>query len=138
MNAPETIAPLFDADLLARARAAAAATQRHIVAELETLTGVEPRQLLQALAQLLDMRVIETADMLALKPAFDRVPLSRAMQRRCVLLRDADASFVGVVTSPFDLDLQTWLAAQANAAIDIRLALPSDLQAYHARMEEST
>ncbi|SKC97815.1 GspE/PulE family protein [Paraburkholderia hospita] len=138
MNAPETIAPLFDADLLARARAAASATQRHIVAELETLTGVEPRQLLQALAQLLDMRVIETADMLALKPAFDRVPLSRAMQRRCVLLRDADASFVGVVTSPFDLDLQTWLAAQANAAIDIRLALPSDLQAYHARMEEST
>ncbi len=138
MNAPETIAPLFDADLLARARAAASATQRHIVAELETLTGVEPRQLLQALAQLLDMRVIETADMLALKPAFDRVPLSRAMQRRCVLLRDADASFVGVVTSSFDLDLQTWLAAQANAAIDIRLALPSDLQAYHARMEEST
>lgn len=138
MNAPETLAPLFDADLLARARAAASATQRHIVAELETLTGVEPRQLLQALAQLLDMRVIETADMLALKPAFDRVPLSRAMQRRCVLLRDADASFVGVVTSPFDLDLQTWLAAQANAAIDIRLALPSDLQAYHARMEEST
>ncbi|MFP3549831.1 GspE/PulE family protein [Paraburkholderia sp. SIMBA_049] len=138
MNAPETLAPLFDADLLARARAAAAATQRHIVAELETLTGVEPRQLLQALAQLLDMRVIETADMLALKPAFDRVPLSRAMQRRCVLLRDADVSFVGVVTSPFDLDLQTWLAAQANAAIDIRLALPSDLQAYHARMEEST
>jgi general secretion pathway protein E len=138
VNAPETIAPLFDADLLARARAAAAATQRHIVAELETLTGVEPRQLLQALAQLLDMRVIETADMLALKPAFDRVPLSRAMQRRCVLLREEDASFVGVVTSPFDLDLQTWLAAQANAAIDIRLALPSDLQAYHARMEEST
>ncbi|AUT65735.1 GspE/PulE family protein [Paraburkholderia terrae] len=138
MNAPETIAPLFDADLLARARAAASATQRHIVAELETLTGVEPRQLLQALAQLLDMRVIETADMLALKPAFDRVPLSRAMQRRCVLLRDADECFIGVVTSPFDLDLQTWLAAQANAAIDIRLALPSDLQAYHARMEEST
>ncbi|BFG79485.1 GspE/PulE family protein [Paraburkholderia terrae] len=138
MNAPENIASLFDADLLARARAAASATQRHVVAELETLTGVEPRQLLQALAQLLDMRVIETADMLALTPAFDRVPLSRAMQRRCVLLRDADASFVGVVTSPFDLDLQTWLAAQANAAIDIRLALPSDLQAYHARMEEST
>ncbi|ALL71069.1 putative GspE-like secretion system X protein (plasmid) [Paraburkholderia caribensis MBA4] len=138
MNAPETIAPLFDADLLARARAASAATQRHIVAELETLTGVEPRQVMQALAQMLDMRVIETADMLTLKPAFERVPLSRAMQRRCVLLRDADASFVGVVTSPFDLDLQTWLAAQANDAIDIRLALPSDLQAYHARMEEST
>jgi general secretion pathway protein E len=138
MNAPETIAPLFDAALLARARAAAAATQRHLVVELEALTGAEPRQLLQALAQMLDMRVIETADMLALKPAFDRVPLSRAMQRRCVLLRDEAGRCIGVVTNPFDLDLQTWLAAQAGAAIDIRLALPSDLQAYHARMEEST
>jgi general secretion pathway protein E len=138
MTARETVTPLLDAELLARARAVSAATQRHIVAELEALTGVEPRQLLDALAQRLDMRVIETADMLALKPAFDRVPLSRAMQRRCVLLREADGVFVGVVTSPFDLDLQTWLGAQAGAAIDIRLALPSDLQAYHTRMEEST
>jgi general secretion pathway protein E len=138
MTARESIAPLLDAELLARVRAAASATQRHIVAELEALTGIEPRQVLQALAQLLDMRVIETADMLALKPAFDRVPLSRAMQRRCVLLRDDDERFVGVVTSPFDLDLQTWLAAQAGASIDIRLTPPSDLQAYHARMEEST
>ncbi len=55
-----------------------------------------------------------------------------------MLLRDAGESYVGVVTSPFDLDLQTWLAAQAGTAIDIRLALPSELQAYHARMEEST
>ncbi|CAG9231622.1 Type II/IV secretion system protein [Paraburkholderia sabiae] len=138
MTARESIAPLLDAELLARARAAASATQRHIVAELEALTGIEPRLVLQALARLLDMRVIETSDMLALKPAFDRVPLSRAMQRRCVLLRDDDERFVGVVTSPFDLDLQTWLAAQAGASIDIRLTLPSDLQAYHARMEEST
>lgn len=138
MTARDHIEPLLDAALLARARAAAAATQRHLVVELEALTGIEPRQLLQALAQLLDMRVIETADMLTLQPAFDRVPLSRAMQRRCVLLRDAGESYVGVVTSPFDLDLQTWLAAQAGTAIDIRLALPSDLQAYHARMEEST
>jgi len=138
MTARESIAPLLDAELLARARAAASATQRHIVAELEALTGIEPRLVLQALARLLDMRVIETSDMLALKPAFDRVPLSRAMQRRCVLLRDDDERFVGVVTSPFDLDLQTWLAAQAGASIDICLTLPSDLQAYHARMEEST
>ena len=138
MTARESIAPLLDAELLARARAAASATQRHIVAELEALTGIEPRLVLRALARLLDMRVIETSDMLALKPAFDRVPLSRAMQRRCVLLRDDDERFVGVVTSPFDLDLQTWLAAQAGASIDICLTLPSDLQAYHARMEEST
>ncbi len=137
MNAPQTLEPLFDADLFARARAAAAASQRHVMVELEALTGIEPRELLRALAQKLAMRVIETADMLALRPAFDRVPLSRAMQRRCALLRDPDGALIGVLTSPFDLDLQTWLASQAGAEIDIRLTLPSDLQAYHTRMEES-
>jgi general secretion pathway protein E len=153
----------LDAELLARARAAAAATQRHLIVELEALTGAEPRDLLQALAQQLAMRVIGTPAMLALQPAFDRVPLSRAMQRRCALLRKvndaanhaasdaandaannaandlpaAGAELIGVVTSPFDLDLQTWLTAQAGTAIDICLTLPSDLQAYHTRMEES-
>ncbi|CAE6857019.1 type II/IV secretion system protein [Paraburkholderia aspalathi] len=137
MTIRETIPPQLDSELLARARASALATQRHIVAELEALTGMEPRQLLQALAQQFAMHVIETAGMLALKPAFDRVPLSRAMQRRCALLRGPDDAFVGVLTSPFDLDLQTWLAAQAGTAIDMQLALPSDLHAYHTRMEES-
>jgi general secretion pathway protein E len=128
---------VLDAELLSRARAVASATQRHLLVELEALTGTEPRQLLQALAQQLAMRVIETAEMLALQPAFDRVPLSRAMQRRCALLRESGGALVGVVSSPFDLDLQTWLTSQAGAAIDVRLALPSDLQAYHIRMEES-
>jgi general secretion pathway protein E len=149
----------LDAELLARARAAASATQRHLIVELEALTGSEPRELLQTLAQQLAMQVIETPAMLAMQPAFDRVPLSRAMQRRCALLRDVDntvkhaaqnlpedandrvaslgGTLIGVVTSPFDLDLQTWLAAQAGGPIEIRVTLPSDLQAYHTRMEES-
>jgi general secretion pathway protein E len=124
--------------LLVRARAAAAATQRHLVEELQALTGAEPFELLSALARQLAMPVIETAGMLALTPAFDRVPLSRAMQRRCALLRETDGALVGVVTSPFDLDLQTWLGAQAGAAVEMRLALAGDLLAYHTRMEEST
>ncbi|CAE6970009.1 hypothetical protein R69608_07301 [Paraburkholderia nemoris] len=137
MTVQETTAPLFDADLLVRARTAAAATQRHLLVELEALTGADPRELMQALAQRVTMRVIETAEMLTLQPAFDRVPLSRAMQRRCALLRDTDGGLIGVLTSPFDLDLQTWLGAQAGALIDVRLTLPSDLQAYHTRMEKS-
>ncbi|BCG02467.1 type II secretion system ATPase PulE (plasmid) [Paraburkholderia sp. PGU19] len=132
------LTPLFDADLLFRARATAAATQRHLIEELHVLTGAEPFELLCALATQLAMPVIETAGMLALAPAFDRVPLPRAMQRRCALLRDADATLVGVVTNPFDLDLQIWLTTRAGAAVEIRLALHGDLLAYHTRMEETT
>lgn len=129
--------PTIDPALLVKARSAAAASQRHVLVELEALTGTEPRELAQALARQLAMRVIETPAMLAMEAAFDRVPLSRAMQRRCALLREPSGALVGVLTNPFDLDLRTWLLTQAGEAIDVRLALPSDLQAYHTRMEES-
>jgi general secretion pathway protein E len=137
LSTHEPLAPPFDAALLSRARAQAAVSRQHIVTELEVITGLEPRQVLQELAQILAMRVIETPEMLAFKPAFDRVPLSRAMQRHCALLRDERDRPVGVTTNPFDLDLQTWLDAQAGATVDMRLALPSDLHAYHSRMKES-
>ncbi|RDU98403.1 GspE/PulE family protein [Trinickia dinghuensis] len=137
MNLQATTPLVLDAALLSRARAAASASQRHIFAELEVLTGVEPRELLRALAQRLAMDVIETPEMLRLQPVFDRVSLARAMQRRCALLRDPSGNLIGVSTDPFDLDLRTWLATRANAAVDLRLALASDLQAYHTRMEES-
>lgn len=137
MNVQATTALVLDSQLLSQARIAASASQRHIFAELEVLTGAEPRELLRALAQRLAMDVIETPEMLRLQPVFDRVSLARAMQRRCALLRDHGGNLIGVSTDPFDLDLRTWLATQANAAIDLRLALASDLQAYHTRMEES-
>ncbi|RKP46472.1 GspE/PulE family protein [Trinickia fusca] len=137
MKTQATTPLVLDAALLSQARAAATASQRHVFAELEALTGAEPRELLRALAQLLAMHVIETPEMLGLQPAFDRVSLARAMQRRCALLRDPSGRVIGVATDPFDLDLRTWLATQATSAIEVRLALVSDLQAYHTRMEES-
>jgi len=127
----------IDTALLAQARAASSASQRHVLLELEALTGIEPRALVRMLARQLAMSTIETPQMLEMEPLFDRVPLSRAMQRRCALLREPGGALIAVLTDPFDLDLRTWLATRAGAAVDVRFALPSDLQAYHARMEES-
>ncbi|MGG1945573.1 GspE/PulE family protein [Trinickia sp. NRRL B-1857] len=76
--------------------------------------------------------------MLRLAPVFGRVSLSHGMQRRCALLREPGGTLIGVSTDPFDVDLHTWLVTRANAAVDVRLALLPDLQAYHIRMEEST
>jgi general secretion pathway protein E len=138
MIAPAKIQPTaVDAALLAQARAASTASQRHVLLELEALTSIEPRTLVRMLAHRLAMSVIETQQMLEMEAVFDRVPLPRAMQRRCALLREPSGGLIAVLTDPFDLDLRTWLAAQAGASVDVRLALPSDLQAYHSRMEES-
>jgi general secretion pathway protein E len=133
-------APL-DADLLARARTQSRQSQRTLVAELEALSGLEPRAIVRALAEPFGLAVMETAEMLGQLPAFDLLPLAQAMSRRCVLLRDGAGLVTGVIADPFDIDQQTWLAALARATagapLHTCLALQADIQAYLSRQEES-
>ena len=131
----------IDAAMLARARARREQTKRTLVDELEALTGIEPRVAVRELAKPFGLPVVETADMLALAPAFDLLPLSQAMARHCVLLRGAGNVAVGVIADPFDLDLQTWLSTHARATphapLKLVLALQADIQAYLSKQEES-
>jgi len=129
--------PALDNALLQRARTLAQQSQRSLLTELEALTGTEQRQLVRSLAQPFGLAVVETADMLALSPAFDLLPLSKAMQRHCVLLRMIDGQVMGVIADPFDSDLQTWLEAHAKIPVQYRLALQADIQAYLSKQEES-
>jgi general secretion pathway protein E len=111
------------------------------VAELEAITGLEPRQLVQALAEPFDLTVMETAEMLSQSPAFDLLPLAQALARHCVLLRCPEGSLTGVIADPFDVDKQTWLSALAGATpskpLHVRLALQADIQAYLSKQEET-
>jgi general secretion pathway protein E len=128
-------------ELIERARGHSRQTQRPIMVELESICDVEPRQLVQVLAELFDVRVIETADMFGQTPALDLLPLAQALSRHCVLLRDVDDQLSGVLADPFDLDLQTWMSAKAGATsarpLQMRLALKADIQAYLSKQEES-
>ncbi|QBE67102.1 type II/IV secretion system protein [Pseudoduganella lutea] len=130
----------LDHALLARARAAQAVSKRTLVEELESLTGMEPRLVVRALALPFGLAVLETVEMLAFTPAFDLLPLSQAMAKKCVLLRTHEGMVTGVIADPFDLDLQTWLSAQARATphapLQVRLALQSDIAAYLSKQEE--
>ena len=138
---PASPVPALDTALVARARHLRRQSKRTLVEELEALSGMEPRLVVQALAQPFGMTVLETVDMLSFVPAFDLLPLSQAMARYCVLLRGFDGVVVGVIADPFDLDLQTWLGTQARATphapLPVRLALQADIQAYLSKQEES-
>jgi general secretion pathway protein E len=127
----------LDAELLGKARALAAQSRRTIMAEIETLTGAGPRQVVQAVAALLGMPVAETAQMYTWTPAFDLLPLPRAMQRHCVLLQSHESTLIGVIADPFDTDLQTWIETQAGTRIAFHVALQADIQAYLSKQEES-
>jgi general secretion pathway protein E len=127
--------------MLALARTQSTLSQRSLVDELHTLSGDEPRVIVRALAASVGMAVAETAEMLALRPAFDLLPLSAALLRHCVLLRGPGEQVIGVISDPFDLDLQTWLTSRANASarqpLQTLLALRSDIQAYLSKQVES-
>ncbi|MFS2019681.1 GspE/PulE family protein [Massilia sp. CT11-108] len=138
MNAPEAI---LDAALLARARAQSRQSRRSLVEELQGLSGLEPREIVRLLAEPFGLATMETPEMFGQQPAFDLLPLAQALARHCVLLRDDAKHLTGVIADPFDLDLQTWLQAQAGATaaspLHLRLALQSDIQAYLGKQEES-
>jgi general secretion pathway protein E len=131
----------IDDAMLVRAREQSLRSQHSLVDVLERLINLEPRLIVQALALPLGLTVVETIDMLGYTPAFDLLPLSQALARHCVLLRDANQDVIGVIADPFDLDLQTWLAHHAKAdarhPLQTRLALQADIQAYLSKQEES-
>ncbi|MDQ8021032.1 MAG: GspE/PulE family protein [Moraxellaceae bacterium] len=137
MNARDTrITP----EQLTAARKAAGMSGRSVMTELELATGLDSRELLHALAASLRYAVMETAEMLDSLPAFDMLPLARAQQRNCLLLRLPDGAagrLTGVVSDPFDSDLQVWLDNLTGRSLEYRLALPADIQAYLSKQEEN-
>lgn len=136
MNAPLSPPPSLNEAQLQQARAQAARLGTPLLDALSQLLGSDARATLAALADWLKLAQIETAAMLALQPAFELLPLARAQQRGCALLRDADG-LLAVIGDPFDADLPIWLESQAGQPLRYRLALPADIHAWLSRQEES-
>ena len=94
------------------------------------------------LAQSFQMPYWETQTMAGLPPAFDRLPLARAQQRGCVLLRGAlpDAAgthtgHVAVISDPYRTDLMAHLEHLAGGPVAYALATPADIHAYLNQQE---
>ena len=120
--------------ILQQARQQAARSHLGILAELETLLQTDARSIVREVATLFRLPIIGTAQMLALTPAFDLLPLPRALQKRCAICRrqdvagakaetntetetetDSNPHLVAIIVDPFDADLQIWLEAQVQA-----------------------
>jgi len=129
MNAPGL--PPLGAELLGQLRSGRGAAIR----TLARATDVSEREAAARLADALAMPCLETSELKRRQPAFDRLPLARAQQRRAVLLHalapdDGDAAYVAVLPDPFDRDLQRQLEAWADAPVRLALATPDDIHAY--------
>lgn len=137
MNTSSPI-PSLDSELICKARDLVRQSPRSMISALQTTTGMGGRDIVALLGSHLNWPVVETADMNAAKPAFDLLPLVKALQRGAVLFRSTTGDLWGVVADPFDADLQIWLDAHASGPLQFRLAVAEDIRAYLARQEEST
>lgn len=75
-----------------------------------------------------------------LSPAFDRLSLTDAIARQCVLFREdiKKQRYIGVISDPMDGKLQRWAEARADGPVIWHLALAEDLDAWFNRQAEST
>ena len=100
----------------------------HLIAELESLTGITPDELLLDLAQCFALSVATIQDMQAWLPAFEILPLAKAIRQGAILFHGKEG-LIGVISDPYDGDKQQWLASLASLPLSLHLATDKDIQA---------
>jgi len=124
--------------LAALANRAGAGPRQPPIAAMVAELGVDERQAARDLAAAFAMPCWETEEMAGLAPAFDRLPLAKAQQQGCVLLRAGAGTsepYVGVVSDPFDAGLIAQFEHWAESPVGIVLATPADIHAYLNQQE---
>jgi len=130
-------------NVLTEARISAQKTGNHFMAELQRLTAIAPDELLLKLAECFALNAASIHDMQGWTPAFEILPLAKAMRQGVMLFHGKDG-LVGAITDPYDGDKQQWLASLAPLPISFHLATERDIQAMlrlaegQARAIEST
>lgn len=123
-----SLSPLLRMQDIQAARQLAVSTARTIPAVLAETLECAPREAMRRLAEALHYPFLDTAQLLKAKPDFERIPLSRAMQRHCLALRTEDRTWIAIA-DPFDLDLLNWAEARTNETAQLALIDDGDLRA---------
>lgn len=128
---------LISAAQIREARAAASDGQRRLNEVLEERSALNPQAYVRAIARTLGYDVLDIRQMQAYEPAWDLLPFATALERGCVLLRDAHGDYRFVVGDAFDRDVQDWAQASLRMAYTTCLVHPSELAAFLAQHEET-
>jgi general secretion pathway protein E len=135
-SAQEQLSP-FSASLLNEARKLAAARKATVTDMLEEVAHLPARQFMQQLGATLQLPALDMQALNRLTPAFELISFTDAVQQRCLLAFE-NSSLVAALADPFNVSLQTWIAAKAgNREVSWFIAHKADLDAYFA-IHEST
>jgi general secretion pathway protein E len=124
-------------ELVAQARAEAAAGGRRILELLEEKCGLPRIHAVATLARGFGFRALTPATLGGLTPAFDIVSFSAAGERECLALRDAHGALVVAVCDPWSSTLRSWAEEHIRPSFTWGLIHPADLADILSRHEES-
>ena len=105
-----------------------------VIKILEETYEASPDLLIQELGLLLRMPVLNMNELRTLKPAFDQLPFSEAVQRECALFCKAD-KFILALSNPFAPQMQSWIDERFEMGVEVYLVHPSNLTAFFSQQE---
>jgi general secretion pathway protein E len=125
----------------ARARARASATR--LIEALE-LVADGPADFLKRLSTTSQITSVSMEQLHNMEPAFELLPYSDCVQRRCVLTRTTSAvaqqvphvQLLMVISDPFDAGQLAWAKERVRQSHQLRVACRADIDAYLARHED--
>lgn len=113
-----------------------ASARKTLEAMSESNPGSEAA-IVQRLALAFGWHVAQADELAPLSPAFDLLPLARAQQKQCLLLRAPDGELHAVLADPFDADLLDLIDALTAGDVRHWLMTGSELQSVLASQEAS-
>lgn len=121
--------PLLSATDLSEWRKQAQGSHQSVYTVISEELAISPAAALARVAATLKMTSIDMAGLHVLVPDFESLPYPEAVRRQCLIAQDVSGQLIGVLSDPFDLSLQSWLATQLAKTPAWQLALPADLAA---------
>ena len=118
------------------ARQSSAKDGRRALEILEQISGESPADFTRQLAVIFSYTPITLGEMLALRPAFERLSFSESLQHECVLLNDED-NLILVFADVYADDLHAWASERIAASFVAKLAHHADIAAYLSQHEDS-
>ena len=128
---------IIPAALLQEARAESLQSRQRLLTVLEQKTGLAADAFVERLAGTLRYPWLTMDGLHALKPAFDVLAYTEALQRECVAFRDEEDRLLLVFGDPFDAALRAWAEERMRAPFTWHLAHVTDIAAYLALHEET-
>jgi general secretion pathway protein E len=104
---------------------------------LEEYSGLNGESFIRALGSSLDYPVATMSDLDGLQPAFDLLSYTEAVERECLLLRDAVGGLILTITDPFNVEVQAWAEQRIAQLFSWQLAGRADVTAYLSRHEDT-